>query len=76
MTGGNPVVANSTHVRSPANHVSKGYQKARINVFVNAAHRHQLDVLSREWDVPLVETVRRVLNMGLRGIMQADNTLQ
>jgi len=72
MSGGISVAADSTHAPHPANRVSTGYQKARVNVFVNPAHRHQLDALADEWDVPLTEAVRRVLSSGLQNIMQAD----
>jgi hypothetical protein len=63
----------STHVPCPAKHVSSSsYQRARINLFVDPAIRHQIDVLSAEWGLSLVETARRVLDRGLRGIMHAD----
>jgi hypothetical protein len=62
-----------THVQSPAKPVSTGYQKARVNVFVNPAQRHQLDALAAEWGVPLTEALRRVLDRGLRGVMHGDS---
>jgi len=44
----------------------------RPDAFVNPAHRHQLDALTDEWGVPLVEVVRRVLSRGLRHVMHGD----
>lgn len=73
MTGERQTGATPTHAQFPLNHVSTGYQKARINVFVNPAQRHQLDALSAEWGVSLVETVRRVLGSGLQNIMFPEN---
>lgn len=69
----NQLATTSTHVHHSAKPVSNSYQKARINVFVNPAHRHQLDALAAEWRVPLVEAVRRVLGSGLANIMHADS---
>jgi hypothetical protein len=74
MSRAGHVAATSTHVQRPANHVSTGnYQRQRINVYVAPAYRHQLDALSAEWGVPLVEAVRRVLGSGLANIMHADS---
>lgn len=70
MSAGIQIAATSTHVPSQPWHVSNSYQRARINVFVCPAIRHQLDALSAEWRVPLVEVVRRVMSKGLEGIMQ------
>jgi len=72
MSAGIPVATDSTHAPRLANRVSTAYQKARLSVFVNPAHRHQLDALADEWDVPLTEAVRRVLGSGLQNIMHAD----
>jgi hypothetical protein len=72
MSGRAQTAPISTQTPHPANHVSTRYQKARINVFINPAFRHQLDVLSAEWGVPLVEAVRRVLGIGLQTFMHAD----
>jgi hypothetical protein len=69
MSGGFPTSATSTHAPRPAKRVSTSYQKSRVNVFINPAHKHQLDALSAEWGVPLVEAFRRVLNLGLQSIM-------
>jgi len=52
--------------------VSSEYQRARVNVFVEPAQRHQLDALSAEMHRPLTEVVRHVLRLGLSQIMQAD----
>jgi hypothetical protein len=73
MSGNASRTIPATHGPRLGDHVSTGYQKARVNVFINPAHRHQLDVLSAEWDVPLVEAVRRVLGTGLQSIMHADD---
>jgi len=63
----------SPHVPNPAKHVSSSsYQRARVNLFIQHPQRQQLDQLAREWNCPLVEAARRVLNRGLRGIMHGD----
>ena len=67
--------ASLTHVPGPANPVSNHYQKARVNVYVNPAIRHQLDALSGEWGVPVTEAFRRVLSQGLRDIMHTDSPI-
>jgi hypothetical protein len=73
MSGGGPVAATSTHAQRPAKPVSSpSYQRGRVNVFIPHPQRQQLDALAGEWNCPLVETVRRVLDRGLRGVMQAD----
>jgi hypothetical protein len=69
MSGGVAVAETLTHVQSPAKPVSTSYQKERLNIFLNPALKHQIDVLSAEWAVPLVEVVRRILSRGLQGIM-------
>jgi hypothetical protein len=72
MSSGIPVATGMTQAPCPSHRVSTAYQKARLSVFVNPAHRHQLDALADEWDVPLTEAVRRVLSSGLRSIMHRD----
>jgi len=73
MKGGNSIATNLTHVPCLATHVSgSSYQRARVNVFIPHPERQQLDQLAREWSCPLVEVVRRVIGLGLRGIMQAE----
>jgi len=70
MSGGVPNAATSTHAPRQANRVpSRSYQRERMNVFLNPAHKHQIDLLAVEWGVPLVEVVRRLLSKGLEGIM-------
>ena len=63
---------NLTHALRSGQHVSTNYQRSRLNVFIAPTHRQQIDVLSAEWNCPLVEAVRRLLTLGLSQIMQAD----
>lgn len=72
MSAGIPVATDSTHAPRLANRVSTAYQKARVNVFVDPSQRHQLDALAAEWGVPMVEAFRRVLALGLCGVMHHD----
>jgi hypothetical protein len=44
-------------------------QRERINIRIAANQAHQLHALSNEWNVTLVEALRRVLDVGLSGIM-------
>jgi hypothetical protein len=63
----------STLAPRTAKHVSSSsYQRARVNLFIPHAERQQLNALSAEWDLPLVETARRVIHLGLSGIMHGD----
>jgi hypothetical protein len=61
-----------THAPRLAHRVSSEYQRARLNVFVAPKQRQQIDALGAEWNCPLVEAVRRVLDLGLLQIMHAD----
>jgi hypothetical protein len=65
-------VAGTTQVSGQPGPVSSEYQRARINVFVAPRFRQQIDALSGEWGTTLVETVRRLLSLGLGSYMQAD----
>lgn len=53
--------------------VSTRYQKERINLHIDPAHRQQIDVLSAEWDCTLVETVRRLLSAALGNHMHQSS---
>ena len=69
----NESAATSTHAPSLPKRVSSSkYQRARVNLFIPSPERQQLDQLAAEWDCSLVEAARRVIDMGLKGIMQAD----
>ena len=66
QTASGDSAATVTHAKTES---SSGYQRARVNVYINPAQRQQLDAFAAEWGVPVTEAFRRVLDRGLRGVM-------